>query len=140
VKSDNSLIPLLVSDPIVSTLGQDASTVANVSDIVVKSEAGKSVLSWTPVTCALSYNVYKISAAGDYALVQNVKEPSYTVFFQTGSSLSEDFAIKALCAGGIESADFTQVAKVQTGPGATAVLIIIAGILGAVILRKKTLS
>jgi hypothetical protein len=97
-------------------------------------------MSWTPVACAVSYNVYKVTVAGDHTLVQNTKEPSYTIYFDTGTTSMGDFAVKAICADGVESADFTQVARVQTGPGATAVLVIIAGILGAVILRKKSLS
>jgi hypothetical protein len=139
-RADNALIPLLVSEPIVATIGKDAVAVANVGEITVQSTAGKSIMSWSPVACAVSYNVYKVTAAGDHTLVQNTKEPTYTVHFDTGSTAMSDFAVKAICADGVESADFTQVAKVQTGPGATAVLIIIAGILGAVILRKKSLS
>jgi ABC-type transport system substrate-binding protein len=97
-------------------------------------------MSWERVACAVSYNVYRVTAAGDHTLVQNTKEPMYTLYFDTGSTAMSDFAVKAICADGVESADFTQVARVQTGPGATAILIIIAGILGAVILRKKSLS
>ena len=82
-------------------------------------------MSWAPVSCAVSYNVYKVTAAGDHTLVQNTKEPTYTVYLNTGTTSMDDFAVKAICADGVESADFTQVAKVQTGPGATAVLIII---------------
>ena len=131
---------MFVSEPIVATIGKDAVAVANVGAITVTSEPGKSIMSWTPVACAVSYNVYKVTAAGDYALVQNTKEPTYTLYLDTGSTSMGDFAVKAICADGALSADFTQVAKVQTGPGATAILIIIAGILGAVILRKKSLS
>jgi hypothetical protein len=139
-RADNALIPLFVSEPIVATIGKDAVAVANVGAITVQSGSGKSIMSWAPVSCAVSYNVYKVTAAGDHTLVQNTKEPTYTVFLNTGTTSMDDFAVKAICADGALSADFTQVAKVQTGPGATAVLIIIAGILGAVILRRKSLS
>ena len=70
-----------------------------------------------------------MSAAGDYSLVQNTKEPTYTVYFQTGSVTHDDFAVKALCANGVESADFTKVSQVQTGPGLIAILIILSGIM-----------
>jgi hypothetical protein len=140
-RADNSLIPLFSSEPIIATINKgDVVVAANVETITVKTEAGKSIMSWTPVACAVSYNVYKVTAAWDYTLVQNTKEPSYTIHIDSGSTMVSDFAVKAICADGVESADFTQVAKVQTGPAATAILIILAGILSAVILRKKSLS
>jgi hypothetical protein len=138
-KVDNSLIGGLVSEPITATIGKDAVTVANVGTITVQSSAWKSTLSWDKVACALSYNVYKITPAGDYVLVQNVVDPSYTLHFQTGTVTREDFAVKALCEWGVESADFAKVSQVQTGPGAIAILIILSGIMGAVLLRKRSL-
>lgn len=71
-------------------------------------------MSWDKVECALSYNIYKVTAAGDYEIVQNTKEPTYTIFHQTGSVQYADFAVKALCEGGEESADFTKASSVQT--------------------------
>lgn len=139
-KADNSLIPQFASEPITATIGSDTVAVANVGAITVQSEGGKSILSWSPVSCALSYNIYKVSPAGDYSLVQNTKEPTYTVYFQTGSVTHDDFAVKALCANGVESADFTKVSQVQTGPGLIAILIILSGIMWAVLLRKNSLS
>lgn len=139
-RADNSLVPLFVSEPIVANVSKSAVVVANVGAVTVTSAPGKSIMSWAAVECAVSYNVYKLTTAGDYTLVQNTKEPTYEIYLNTGSTSVGDFAVKAICADGVESADFTQVAQVQTGPAATAILIIIAGILGAVILRKKSLS
>lgn len=98
-KANNSLIPDLVSDPIIVTIGKDAISVANIANLVIANSEGKSVMSWDKVECALSYNVYKITPAGDYELVQNIKEPTYTIFHQTGSVTYSDFAVKALCEG-----------------------------------------
>lgn len=140
-KADNSLIPQFVSEPVVATIGKSAVAVANIANIVVKSEPGKSIMSWSPVECATSYNVYKITPSGDYVLVQNTKEPSYTIFLQqSGAIVREDFAVKALCADGAESPEYTRVSAVQTGPGMIAILVIISGILGILVLRKRSLS
>jgi hypothetical protein len=54
--------------------------------------------------------------------------------------MRDDFAVKALCEDGVESADYTKISQVQTGPGAIAIILIISGIMGAVLLRKKSLS
>ena len=113
-KVDNALIPEFVSEPIIATVGKDSTAVANIENVVVNSEPGKTIMSWSPVECALSYNIYKITPAGDYVLVQNTKEPSYTIFLQSGSVIREDFAVKALCDNGVESPEYARVSSVQT--------------------------
>lgn len=136
IKWDGTLIAGLESDAINTTIGATTCTVANVGDIHIVSDASKSMLSWTSVTGALSYNVYKLWANGEYNLVQNIKENTYTLYLASGAVTHDDFAVKALCDQNTESADYTKAVKVQTGPGMTAILVILSGIIAAIALRR----
>lgn len=68
------------SDPLTANVSIPSCTIGNVGNVMVTPESGKSILTWTALSGALSYNVYKVSAAGDNILVQNVTEPKYTVY------------------------------------------------------------
>lgn len=46
----------------------------------MNTDSTKSLISWNALTGAVSYNIYKVSAAGDYTLFQNTKEPNYTLY------------------------------------------------------------
>jgi len=133
------LIPEFVSGPVSATIGISWSAVANIASVSVRSEPWKSILSWESVACAESYNVYRISAAGEYTLVQNVQDPTYTIFLSGSTVSHSDFAIKALCTGGVESPEYTQVSAVKTWPEIIALLLFISGILGVLILRKRSI-
>lgn len=137
---DTSLIPELVSEPITVTVGKDSISVANVWEITIEVGQDKSTMTWAPVECALSYNIYKINAAGDYVLIENIKEPKYTLYFQKGPVTYDDFAVKALCEWDTESVDYSRAVDVQTGPAAIAILVILSGVLGMLLMRKKSLS
>lgn len=100
--------------------------------------ANQSILTWNALSGATSYNVYRVNAAGDQILVQNVTEPKYVIHISAGEVRYEDFAIKALCAPNQESADVSRASRVQTGPGALAAIIIIAGIAAAIMLRRRS--
>jgi hypothetical protein len=63
LKSDGSLIAGIVSDPVTANVSIPSCTIGNVGNIAVRSEAGKSILTWSTLTGAISYNVYKVSAA-----------------------------------------------------------------------------
>lgn len=78
--SDGSLISGLVSEPIVATLGMQSCTIGNIDGLTVKTDTSKSIISWAAQTGAVSYNLYKVSPAGDYTLFQNTTEPMYTLF------------------------------------------------------------
>ena len=78
--ASGTLIAGLVSEPIVATIGKDSCTIGNVEGLTVSTDTSRSILSWTALTGAVSYNLYKVSAAGDYALFQNTKDTSYTLF------------------------------------------------------------
>jgi hypothetical protein len=110
-----------------------------VGNIRIETLKDKSVLSWDALSGAVSYNLYKMDTNNSPVLFQNTKETSYTLFLAKGDVVFEDFAVKALCDDTTESADFSKASKVQTGPGMTALLVIISGILGALILRRRTL-
>jgi len=138
VKADQSLISDFSSEAISATVGTPGCMIGNVGDITVATSKEKSILSWLSVTGALSYNVYKITPAGDYEFVQNTKETQYVLFLSSWSVMHEDFGIKALCDEKTESADISKASHVQTGPGMTAILVIISAISGVLILRRKT--
>lgn len=78
--ASGTLIAGLVSEPIVATIGKDSCTIGNVEGLTVSTDTSRSILSWTALTGAVSYNLYKVSAAGDYTLFQNTKDTSYTLF------------------------------------------------------------
>jgi hypothetical protein len=61
--ADGSLISGIVSEPIIATLGTDSCTIGNIGDLAVDTTDTKSVISWGSLTGAVSYNLYKISAA-----------------------------------------------------------------------------
>lgn len=90
------------------------------------------------MTGALSYNIYKYTAAGESEFIKNTTDTSYVLFIASGSLVHEDFGLKALCDDKTESADMTKVSKVQTGPGGIiAILIVISSLLGIVFMRRR---
>lgn len=139
MRSDGTLIDALTSETLSVTIGNPTCTVGNVGAVMVETMSDKSILSWLSVTGAVSYNIYKISASGDSTLFQNTKETKYTLFLSSGAVMHEDFGVKALCDEKTESPDFAKASKVQTGPGMIAILVVISGILGAFIIRRRFL-
>jgi hypothetical protein len=61
--ADGALISGIVSEPIVATIGTDSCTIGNIEDLTVDTTDTKSVISWRSLTGAVSYNLYKVSAA-----------------------------------------------------------------------------
>ncbi len=127
-KADGSLIDGLTSEALSATVGTPGCSIGNVGKISVLTSKDTSTLSWGSVTGALSYNLYKVTPAGDYELVQNIKDTKYTLFLSSGSVAYDNFALKALCDDKTESADPALASKVQTGPGALAVLVILSAL------------
>lgn len=138
MKDDGSMIPDFSSDAMTATIGTPGCSIGNVGEITVKTTADTSTLSWLAVTGALSYNIYKYTAAGDPEFLQNTKETSYTLYLSSGSVVHEDFGIKALCDDKTESADISRASKVQTGPGMVAILVILSALAGVILMRRKT--
>lgn len=133
------MIPSLVSEPINATIGTASCTIGNVGKIHVQTDSSKSVLSWDPVPGANGYMIYQVDADGKYTPFQKVTEASYTLFLSAGAVKYDSFAVKALCGDGVESVDYSHASRVQTGPVMVTVLIIIAGFLAALIMRRRTL-
>ncbi len=136
VKADGSL-STLASEVLSVTVGGGTCTIGNVGTVEAKTMDSKTILSWGALSGALSYNVYRISAAWDYQLVQNVKDPSYTIYLASGAISYENFAVKALCDGTTESAVPAVANRVQTGPGAIAVLVIVSALASIFFVRRR---
>ncbi len=138
LKADGSLVSNFASDAMNATIGTIGCSIGNVGAIKVETGTGKSILSWETVTGAISYNIYKVSAAGDYSLLQNTKDNTYVIFLASGAVIHEDFGIKALCDEKTESPSASLASKVQTGPGMIGFLVVLSGIIGVLIIRRRT--
>lgn len=115
-----------------------ACSIANVSGLKVAKSEDQSVLTWDSIPEALSYNVYKKNAAGEYVLVENVKVTSYTIHLAKDAVKYEDFAIKAVCSDATtESADYAEATRVQTGPAQVLALLSLALGIGFFITRRR---
>jgi hypothetical protein len=132
-----SLISGFASEPIVATIGKDSCTIGNVAWLMVTTDDDKSIISWAALTGATSYNIYKVSAAWDYALFQNTKEPTYTINLAKGDVVYENFVVKAKCDDTTESKEYSSMSKVQTGPGIVAILVILSAIAWAFLMRRR---
>lgn len=97
--------------------GMVLDTVKNLKLVKMKT---KSILTWDAVQNAVSYNVYKKDpTSGEMKLITNVKEPRYEIEITWNQVTYDDFAIKAFGKNWdkeIESADYSEMTKVQTGP------------------------
>lgn len=89
------------------------------------------------LTGATSYNLYKVSANGDYALFQSTTLPSYTLFLTSGAIVQENFVVKALCDKNTESKEYSSMSRVQSGPGMVAIVVILSAIFGAFLMRRR---
>jgi len=136
-KADWSPIDAMNSDTLSATIGKKTCTIGNVGSISVLEQDGKSILSWTTVTGALSYNVYKVDANGEFVLFQNTKENRLELSIASGAVKHDDFGIKALCDDSTESADYSKATGVKTGPGMIAILIILSGVVGLFVMRRR---
>lgn len=131
------LISGMVSEPMVATIGKSSCTIGNITNLSVRTEDSKSIISWAALSGAISYNIYKVSPAGDYALFQNTIEPTYTLYLAKGTITHENFVVKALCDATTESKEYSSMSKVQTGPSMIAILVVLSTILGAFLMRRR---
>jgi hypothetical protein len=139
VLSGGLLAPDLSSEAISTMIGRGSCSIGNIGTVKSTTGDDKTVLSWDTLSGALSYNVYRLSAAKDYELVENVKSNSYTLYLSSGSLVYQDFAVKALCDDKTESSVPATASRVQTGPGFIAILVVLSGLLGIFLLRRKAL-
>lgn len=137
VQSGGLLIPDFASEALSATAGKDGCTIGNISAVKVATGANTTILSWEALTGALSYNVYRVTAANDYELVKNVTENSYTLYLSSGALAYQDFAVKALCDDKTESSTPAIASRVQTGPGLLTALVIISSLLGILFVRRR---
>lgn len=126
-----------MSEPIVATIGKDSCTIGNVSGLAVATDASKSVISWNALTGAVSYNLYRVSPAGDYSIFQNTKDSTYTLYLSSGAVTYENFVVKALCDDSTESKEYSSMSRVQSGPGMMAIIVIVSAIFGAFLMRRR---
>ncbi len=136
---EGSLISGLVSESIVATIGKESCSIGNVAGLTVATDVSKSTISWMALSGAISYNIYKVSPAGDYTLFQNTKDTMYTIFLSQGAVIYEDFVVKALCDNTTESKEYSSMSRVQSGPGMITIIVIIAAILGAFLMRRRSI-
>lgn len=134
---EGALISWFVSEPIVATIGKDSCSIGNVGWLIVNTDSTKSLISWNALSGAVSYNIYKVSAAGDYTLFQNTKEPNYTLYLSQWATTYENFVVKALCDNITESKEYSSMSRVQSGPGMIAIIVIISAIGGAFLMRRR---
>jgi hypothetical protein len=123
----------------VATAGKDSCTIGNIAGLTVVTDESKSIISWSTLTGAISYNLYRVSAAGDYSIFQNTKEANYTLYLSSGAVAYENFAVKALCDNSTESKEYSSMSRVQSGPGMVAVIVIISAIFGALLMRRRSI-
>lgn len=127
---------LLTADLALNAAG--TCTIANVSGLKVTKSEEQSTLTWDAIPEALSYNVYKKDASGNYALIENVKTTSYAIHLAKGAVKYEDFAVKAVCSDSTtESANYAEVTKVQTGPAQVIVFLSLALGIGYFLTRRR---
>lgn len=137
LNQEGSLISGFVSEPIVATIGKDSCTIGNVGALAVTTDTTKSIISWDALPGAVSYNLYTVSAAGDYTLFQNIMSPTYTLFLSKGDVVYNNFVVKALCDTKTESKEYSSMSRVQSGPRMLAFVVIIAAIAGAILMRRR---
>jgi hypothetical protein len=136
--SDGTLVSEVVSDPVTITVGKQGScSIGNVTSVMATTYTDKTLLSWDPLPTAISYNVYRISATKDLELVENVTGTSYTINLAPGTASYADFAVKALCDSTTESATPAIASKVRTGPGALAIIVVLAALGSVLLMRRK---
>lgn len=89
---DASNAPITGVESEVITVGDTMScTIGNITGIALETLSNKSILKWDALTDAASYNVYRKNTDGTLSLVQNVKEPTYTIYLAPGDVRYEDF-------------------------------------------------
>jgi hypothetical protein len=136
--ADGTLVSEVVSDPVNITVGKQGScSIGNVTSVMATTYTDKTMLSWDPLPNAVSYNVYRINASKDMELVKNVTETTYTINLAPGTASYEDFAVKALCDSTTESITPAIASRVRTGPGALAIIVILAALGSVLLMRRK---
>ncbi len=109
--------------------GSNKCMISNITGLKVTKNWDVSELSWDATLEATSYNVYKKWEDGNFSLIENVKTNKYTVNISPDKVKYEDFAVKWVCGdwdNQNESADYSNVTKVQTWPAQIIALILLS--------------
>jgi hypothetical protein len=125
------------SDVDLSLAAAGKCSISNIAGLKVTKKGDVSELTWESVPEATSYNVYKKDKDGKWQLIENVATNKYTINITGKQLVYEDFAVKGMCGEKeMESADYSNVTKVQTGPGLL-ILLAASGAIGYFIMRRK---
>ncbi|MDD2487274.1 MAG: hypothetical protein PHS92_02810 [Candidatus Gracilibacteria bacterium] len=115
-------------------------SISNIAGLKATKKGDVSELTWDTATEATSYNIYKKGEDGKFVLIENVKTNSYMINISGDKVKYEDFAIKGICGDQDnqgESADYSNVTKVQTGPVQIIALIFLSFVIGFLYIRRK---
>ncbi|MDD2565588.1 MAG: hypothetical protein PHZ26_03280 [Candidatus Gracilibacteria bacterium] len=114
--------------------------ISNVSGLKATKNGDVVELSWDALPEATDYNVYKKGEDGNFTLIESVKINKYTLNLSSDKIKYDEFAIKAACTDGekkIESNDYSNVTKVQTGPAQLAFLLGVSLLIGFFLVRRR---
>ena len=140
VNASGETIPWVLSQPFtadLSLLAAGKCIIPNVSGMKVLSKNDKSILYWNKIAEATKYKVYKKNKYGEYIFVAETDNHSYTVNVSNGTVKYEEFSVKAVCSDGTESVKFSPSTNIRTGPVGLIILVLISGIVGWLIVRKR---
>lgn len=103
----------------------------------------KSIITWSALDDAESYNIYKKISDTQIELIDTITEPRYEIEITGDEIKYEDFAIKALwktSSGELMRWDLSEMTKVKTGPEMYIIFALIAILLtsGIFFMRKTT--
>jgi hypothetical protein len=109
--------------------GSNKCMISNIAGLKVTKAWDVSELSWDATLEATSYNVYKKWEDGNFSLIENVKTNKYAINISPDKVKYEEFAVKWVCwdwENQNESADYSNVTKVQTWPAQIIALILLS--------------
>jgi len=121
---------------------EEVSTCSKITWIKVTTLKTKNILSWNSVKEATSYKVYRKNSNNNLDLIETVTDPRVIIHIVWDDLQYEDFAIKATCTdtewNEIESEEYSEMTKIQTGPTEIFLLLLLSLILWSVFfIRKK---
>ncbi len=112
-----------------------------VSGVTVKTSGSKSIISWDKLADAASYQIFKKDADGEYAMIDEITETTYTINIDMSleEEVFEDFQIRATCKNGdiVGEGDYSDSVAVQTGPVAIAFMMLLIASGAAFILMRR---
>lgn len=119
----------------------DTCFIDKVSGVTVKKSGSKSIISWDKLDDAASYQIFKKDAQGEYALLDEVTDTSYTVNIDMTAQkdVFEDFQVRATCKNGNITGEgaYSESVSVQTGPAMIVFMMLMIASGTAFILMKR---